>query len=68
MKGAKVRVEPKIIHTADVDAFATVSQRCCWSDNVSILFEPHHSRRTYSHFLSEMQRITNTDWEKYNHT
>jgi len=29
MKGAKVRVEPKIIHSADVDAFATLSQLCC---------------------------------------
>jgi len=29
MKGAKVRVDPKTIHTADVDAFATLSQRCC---------------------------------------
>jgi len=27
MKGAKVRVEPKTIHTADVDAFATLPQR-----------------------------------------
>jgi len=38
MKGAKVRVEPKTIHTADVDAFAILAQRCCWSDKVSILF------------------------------
>jgi len=37
MKGTNVRVEPKTIHTADVDAYATVSQRCCWSDKVSIL-------------------------------
>jgi len=29
MKGVKVRVEPKTIHKADVDAFATLSQRCC---------------------------------------
>jgi len=29
MKGAKVRVELKTIHTADVDAFAMVAQRCC---------------------------------------
>jgi len=29
MKGAKVRVEPKTIHTADVDAFAILAQRCC---------------------------------------
>jgi len=29
MKGAKVRDGPKTIHTADVDAFATPSQRCC---------------------------------------
>jgi len=29
MKGAKVRVEPKTIHTADVDAFATLRKRCC---------------------------------------
>jgi len=35
---AKVRVEPKTIHTADVDAFAVLVQRCCWSDKVSILF------------------------------
>jgi len=27
MKGAKVRVEPITIHTADVDAFATLPQR-----------------------------------------
>jgi len=38
MKDAKVRVEPKTIHTADVDAFATLPQRCCQSDKVSILF------------------------------
>jgi len=39
MKGTKVRVEPsKTIHTADVDAFATLPQQCCWSDKVSILF------------------------------
>jgi len=24
-----VRVEPKTIHTADVDAFAILPQRCC---------------------------------------
>jgi len=24
-----VRVEPKTIHTADVDAFAALPQRCC---------------------------------------
>jgi len=29
MQGAKVRVESKTIHTADVDAFATLPQRCC---------------------------------------
>jgi len=29
MKGAKVRVEPNTIHTADVEAFATLPQRCC---------------------------------------
>jgi len=29
MKGTKVRVEPKNIHTADVDAFATLPQLCC---------------------------------------
>jgi len=29
MKGAKVRVEPKTIHTANVDASATLPQRCC---------------------------------------
>jgi len=29
MKGAKVRVEPKTIHTADVDAFASLPQCCC---------------------------------------
>jgi len=29
MKGAKVRVEPKTIHTADEDAFAILAQRCC---------------------------------------
>jgi len=29
MKDAKVRVEPKTIHTADADAFATLAQRCC---------------------------------------
>jgi len=29
MKGAKERVEPKTTHTADVDAFATLPQRCC---------------------------------------
>jgi len=29
MRGAKVRVEPKTIHTADVDAFASLQQRCC---------------------------------------
>jgi len=29
MKGAKVRVKPKTIHTADVDAFAKLPQRCC---------------------------------------
>jgi len=29
MKGAKVRVKPKTIRTADVDVFATLSQRCC---------------------------------------
>jgi len=38
MEGAKVRVEPKTIHAADVDAFAIPAQRCCWSDKVSILF------------------------------
>jgi len=29
MKGVKVIVEPKTIQTADVDAFATLPQRCC---------------------------------------
>jgi len=29
MKGAKVRVELKTIHTADVDAFTTLPQWCC---------------------------------------
>jgi len=29
MKGTKVRVEPKTIHTADVDAFAVLKQWCC---------------------------------------
>jgi len=29
MKGTKVRVEPKTIHTADLDAFATLPQRRC---------------------------------------
>jgi len=29
MKVAKVRVEPKTIHTADVDAFTSLPQRCC---------------------------------------
>jgi len=29
MKGAKVKVEPKTIYTADVDAFATLPQQCC---------------------------------------
>jgi len=29
MKGAKVRVELTTIYTADVDAFATLPQRCC---------------------------------------
>jgi len=29
MKGAKVSVEPKTIHTADVDTFAMLAQRCC---------------------------------------
>jgi len=28
MKGAKVRLEAKTIHTVDVDAFATLPQRC----------------------------------------
>jgi len=28
MKGARMRVEPKTIHTADVHAFATLPQRC----------------------------------------
>jgi len=37
MKGVKARVEPKTIHTADVDAFATLPRRCCRSDKVSIL-------------------------------
>jgi len=38
MKGAKVRVERKTIHTADVDAFAILAQRCSQSGKVSILF------------------------------
>jgi len=38
MKGAKVKVELKTIHTADVDALAALPQRWCWSDEVSILF------------------------------
>jgi len=29
MKGAKERVEPKTIHTTDVDAFATLPHKCC---------------------------------------
>jgi len=29
MIGANVRVEPKTIHTVDVDAFAALPQRCC---------------------------------------
>jgi len=29
MKGAKVRVESKTVHTEDVDAFAILAQRCC---------------------------------------
>jgi len=29
MKGAKVKGELKTIHTADVDAFVTLPQRCC---------------------------------------
>jgi len=29
MKGVKLRVEPKTIHTADVDAFATLPQWWC---------------------------------------
>jgi len=29
MKGAKMRVEPKTIHTADIDAFGALPQRCC---------------------------------------
>jgi len=33
-----VRVEPKTIHTADVDTFTTLTQRCCYSNKVSILF------------------------------
>jgi len=48
MKGAKVIVETKTIHTADTDVFATLPQRCCWSGKVSILFWPHRSRRTNS--------------------
>jgi len=33
-----VKVEPKTIHTADIDAFATLPHRCCWNDKVSIQF------------------------------
>jgi len=29
MRGTKVRVEPKTIHAADVDAFASLPERCC---------------------------------------
>jgi len=29
MKSAKVRVETKTIHTENVDAIATLPQRCC---------------------------------------
>jgi len=29
MKDAEVRVEPKTIHTADIDVFTTLPQRCC---------------------------------------
>jgi len=38
MKAARVRAKMKTIHTADVDAFATLPQRCCKSDKKSAFY------------------------------
>jgi len=51
MKVAKVRAEPKTTGTADVNAIATLLERCCLSDKLSISFKPHHVKRIHSHFL-----------------
>jgi len=36
MKGAKVRVEPKTIHTADVDTFATLTKSAFYSNHITL--------------------------------
>jgi len=46
-KVAKVIAEPKTIRTADVNTYATLPQWCCWSDKLSVLFEPCHMWQTY---------------------
>jgi len=36
MKGAKVRVEPKTIRTADVDTFATLTKPGFYSNHITL--------------------------------
>jgi len=49
-KGAMVKAELKTIRTIDIDTSARLPWWCCWSDKLSVLFEPSHRWRTYSQF------------------
>jgi len=63
MKGAKVRVEPKIIHTADVDAFANGYT----STTMLLKWQSQHVILTLTvpiaTFFLKSKVLPNTDWE-----